>query len=579
MQKPWKCLKRVVSGMKTRFTYKWDRNVTERRKNIKRRRKRCRDGNELRKKKIENNEGTKEQEDVVVNLNKLSYQFASSKGDHEIGGGKAKKVMWLKTLKKAKKRHLEDYVEEAGSATEKQRKRVRLDPLVLSKNGENKKNRKHHRKKKVRKERCCDDERKDGNELRMKKIEDKEVRDDVAETLNKSKNNFKSGKGDHKTDKSEVKTLKKAKKRHHEDDVERAGSDSKKQHKRVKPNTLVLSTSTCGKCKKKRKHKSPSLVPEQSDLWTATKYKLQQNYYSKDRFCEMDEKAESDNVLYYFEPSVLDKSLDYFLRSRTENVRESRKKKKKKKEKRKEGKTTGNILTEGVDSNEKIETLPTHIHKDKVKSSHRNRAKNKHVYLEQSMLEVTGDPKAFHETSNDLEVRNKINGKRKKKKKKRKIEERSKGIQEVDKTDVDHRKVVLVSRAEMTEKVQEPKIKEKQKKKMKKRKGENSRQRVQELAMGELANITNDNILDGKEFSNPRVEMTESKENQKDNEKLRQADIIHQIWSPSKEQVKVLKENGTHVNIFSSTQVKQFIYFYKITKIVHSSDWPRGVFA
>lgn len=154
MQKPWKCLKRVVSRMKTRFTYKWDKNVTERRKKIKSRGKRCRDGNELRKKKIENiNEGSKAQEV------KLSYQFASSKGDHEIDGSKAKKVMWLKTLKKAKKRHLEDYVEEAGSATEKQRKRVRLDPLVLSKNGENKKNRKHHRKKKVRKERCHDDEK------------------------------------------------------------------------------------------------------------------------------------------------------------------------------------------------------------------------------------------------------------------------------------------------------------------------------------------------------------------------------------------------------------------------------------
>jgi len=133
MQKPWKCLKRVVSRMKTRFTYKWDKNVTERRKKIKRRRKRCRDGNELRKKKVENNEGTKAKKDVVVNLNKLSCQFASSKGDHEIDGGKAKKVMWLKTLKKAKKRHLEDYVEEAGSATEKQCKRVRLDSLVLSK--------------------------------------------------------------------------------------------------------------------------------------------------------------------------------------------------------------------------------------------------------------------------------------------------------------------------------------------------------------------------------------------------------------------------------------------------------------
>lgn len=97
MQKPWKFFKRVVSRMKTRFTYKWNKNVTERRKKIKSSGKRCRDGNELRKKKIENNQGTKEQEDVVVNLNKLSYQFASSKGDHEIDGSKAKKVMWLKT--------------------------------------------------------------------------------------------------------------------------------------------------------------------------------------------------------------------------------------------------------------------------------------------------------------------------------------------------------------------------------------------------------------------------------------------------------------------------------------------------
>ena len=337
MQKPWKCLRRVVSRMKTRFTYKWNKNVTERRKKIKSSGKRCRDGNELRKKKIENiNEGPKAQEV------KLSYQFASSKGDHEIDGSKAKKVMWLKTLKKAlKKRHLEDYVEEAGSATEKQRKRVRLDPLVLSKNVENKKNRKHHRKKKVRKERCHDDERKDGNELRMKKIEYKEAQDDVAETLNKSKNNFKSGKGDHKTDKIEGKTLKKAKKRHHEDDVEQAGSDPKKQYKRMKPNTLVLSANTCRGCMKKRKYKSPSVVPEQIVLRMTTKDKLQQNHYSKNKFCEKDEEAEGDNVHDYLDPSVSDTAsskcsfVDYFLRSRTENLRESRKKKKKKKRKEK----------------------------------------------------------------------------------------------------------------------------------------------------------------------------------------------------------------------------------------------------
>ena len=219
---------------------------------------------------------------------------------------------------------------------------MRLDPLVLSKNVENKKNRKHHRKKKVRKERCHDDERKDGNELRMKKIEYKEAQDDVAETLNKSKNNFKSGKGDHKTDKIEGKTLKKAKKRHHEDDVEQAGSDPKKQYKRMKPNTLVLSTNTCRGCMKKRKYKSPSVVPEQIGLRMTTKDKLQQNHYSKNKFCEKDEEAEGDNVHDYLDPSVSDTAsskcsfVDYFLRSRTENLRERRKKKKKKKRKEKE---------------------------------------------------------------------------------------------------------------------------------------------------------------------------------------------------------------------------------------------------
>ena len=569
MQKPWKCLKRVVSRMKTRFTYKWDKNVTERRKKIKSRGKRCRDGNELRKKKIENvNEGPKAQEV------KLSYQFASSKGDHEIDGSKAKKVMWLKTLKKAKKRHLEDYVEEAGSATEKQRKRVRLDPLVLSKNGENKKNRKHHRKKKVRKERCHDDERKDGNELRMKKIEYKEAQDDVAETLNKSKNNFKSGKGDHKTDKSEGKTLKKAKKRHHEDDVEQAGSDPKKQYKRMKPNTLVLSTNTCRGCMKKRKYKSPSVVPEQIGLRTTTKDKLQQNHYSENKFCEKDEEAEGDNVHDYLDPSVSDTAsskcsfVDYFLRSRTENLRESRKKKKKKKrkEKGKGGDKTAHILTKAVDSSGEIETLPTRIHKGRVKFFHRNQdketisctqvAKNKCTYLSQGMLELTGDAKAFPETSNDLEVQNKLNGKWKKnkEKKKRKEEERKKWVKDImimDLTCVNDKKEVINSRAEMAENVEEPNIKEKKKKKKKKRKKEDRRKRGQELVMGEVKNSINDNRLDGEEAGtctcNSTAVMAESTEKQKD-EKLREAmlhaDIIHQTWKLSEEQLELLKKKG-----------------------------------
>ena len=541
-------------------------------KKIKSRRKRCRDGNELRKEKVENNDGIKAKDDVVVNLNKLSYQCASSKGDHEIDGNKAKKVMWLKTLKKAKKRHVEDFVEEAGSGTEKQRKRVRLDPLVLSKNGENEKNRKHHRKKKVRKERCCDDERKDGNELRMKKIEYKEARDDVAETLNKSKNNFKSGKGDHETDKSEVKTLKKAKKRHHEDDVEQAGSDPKKQYKRVKPNTLVLSTNTCRGCMKKRKYKSPSVVPEQIGLWTTTKDKLQQNYYSKNKFCEMDEKVEGDNVHDCREPSVSDTSsskcsfVDYFLRSRTENVRESRKKKKKKKqEKGKVGNKTAHILTKAAVISGEIETLPTRIHKDRVKFFHRNQvkeiisrtqvAKNKHTYLNQGMLELTSDAKAFPETSNDLEVQNKLNGKWKKnkEKKKRKEEEKKKRVKDMiimDLTCVNDEKEVINSRAEMVENVEEPNIKEKKKKKKKKRKKEDRRKRGQELAMGEEKNSINDNRLDGEEVGtcNSTAVMAESTEKQNDDEKLREAmlhtDIVHQTWRLSEEQLELLKKKG-----------------------------------
>ncbi|MCG8407660.1 MAG: hypothetical protein MI923_20880, partial [Phycisphaerales bacterium] len=72
---------------------------------------------------------------------------------------------------------------------------------------------KHHRKKKKRsKEKGCDDERKDENKSRKEKKENREARDVVAETLNKYKNNFESGKEDHETDGSEIvrKTSKKA---------------------------------------------------------------------------------------------------------------------------------------------------------------------------------------------------------------------------------------------------------------------------------------------------------------------------------------------------------------------------------
>lgn len=222
MQKPWKCIKLMVSRMKTRFTYKLGQKHQRKRK---RRKERCRDGNELRNKKIENNEGIKAQEDVVVNLNKLSYQPASSKGDDDTDRSE---VTW-KTLKKARKRHLKDDVLQAGSNPQKQYKRVRLDPSVSSKNGENKKNRKHYWKKEVRKRRCHNDERKDENELRKRKIdntEDTKAQDDVAVTLTKLNNQFESVKGSLGTDGSAVKTLKKAKKRHCEDDLDQAGEDT-----------------------------------------------------------------------------------------------------------------------------------------------------------------------------------------------------------------------------------------------------------------------------------------------------------------------------------------------------------------
>ena len=176
-----------------------------------------------------------------------------------------------------------------------------------------------------------------------------------------------------------------------------------------------------------------------------------ENHYSENKFCEKDEEAEDDNVHDYLDPSVSDTAsskcsfVDYFLRSRTENLRESRKKKKKKKrkEKGKGGDKTAHILTKAVDSSGEIETLPTHIHKGRVKFFHRNQdketisctqvAKNRCTYLSQGMLELTGDAKAFPETSNDLEVQNKLNGKWKKnkEKKKRKEEERKKWVKDI----------------------------------------------------------------------------------------------------------------------------------------------------
>ena len=317
----------------------------------KRRKERCRDGNELRKKKVENNEGIKAQEDVVMNLNKVSCQPASSKGDHDTDRSE---VTW-KTLKKAKKTHLKDDVLQAGSNPEKQYKRVRLDPLVSSKHGENKKNRKHHWKKKVRKKRCHNDERKDGNELRKRKTdntEDTKTWDDVAVTLKKLNNQFESVKGSLGTDGSAVKTLKKAKKRHCEDDLDQAASvDTEKLHKRLRVNTLVISKNE--ECKEKRKHKAFSCVPEH--VQTKTKHKAKQKRNSKDKVNHMHEK-ESNNMHAYLEPRALDRSrsgcsfMGNDLGSRSENERESKekKKKKKKKYKEKERSKTVHSLTEDV---------------------------------------------------------------------------------------------------------------------------------------------------------------------------------------------------------------------------------------
>ena len=466
---------------------------------------------------------------------------------------------------------------------------------------------KHHRKKKKRRrENGYDDERKDGNESRKKKMENKQARDDVAETLNKSKNNFKSGKGDHETDRSEVtlKTLNKAKKRHLVDDLEQAGSDAEKQHKRLRLDTLVVSKN--GDNKEKRKPKASFSNPVQVDLQTTTKHKLQQNKNSRDKFHQMDERAESDNVHDYLETSVLDISssgcsfMDNVLGSTSEKKRESRKKKKKKKDKEKEKNKTVNILTEDVDTNHKIETLPTHIYMDMVKSSHRNQDKESiPCNQEEGMLE-SGDEKSFLETSNDLEGRNKMNGKWKKKKKKRKEEESNRREQDesiMDITGVNNRNEYISTRAEMVENVEEPIVKEKQRKKeKKKRKEEESNQREQDVSIMDMTGVNNrneaintrsemvenvedpnvkekqkrkkkkkrkeekrrkmgqdlaiSNILDEKEVSNSTAVMAESIEKQQDNEKLREAmahaEIIHETWTVPTERLKVLKEKGKY---------------------------------
>lgn len=161
----------------------------------------------------------------------------------------------------------------------------------------------------------------------------------------------------------------------------------------------------------------------------------------------------------------------------------------------------------------------------------------------------------FPETSNDLEVRKKLNGKWKKneEKKKRKEEERKKRVKDMiimDLTCVNDKKEVINLRAEMAENVEEPNIKEKKKKKKKKRKKEDRRKRGQELAIGEVKNSINDNRLDREEVGtcNSTAVMAESTEKQKDDEKLREAmlhaDIIPQTWRPSEEQLELLKEKG-----------------------------------
>ena len=400
---------------------------------------------------------------------------------------------------------------------------------------------KHHRKKKKRRrENGYDDERKDGNELRKKKKENKQARDDVAETLNKSKNNFQSDKGDYETDESEatLKTLNKAKKRHLVDDLEQAGSDAEKQHKRLRLDPLVVSKN--GDNKEKRKPKASFSNHVQVDLQTTTKHKLQQNKNSRDKFHQMDEKAESDNVYDYLEPSVLDISssgcsfIDNVVGSGSEKERESRKKKKKKKDKEKEKNKTATILTEDVDTNHNTETLPTHIYMDMVKSSPRNQdkesisynqvAKNKHGCREQGMLK-SGDERSLLDTSNDVEQRNKMNGKRMKKKKKGKEEESNQREQDesvMDVTGVNNRNEAINSRAEMVENVEDPNVKEKQKRKKKKRKEEKGNHREQDESVMDITGVNNRN-----EAINTRAEMVENveepnvKEKQKKKKKKR----------------------------------------------------------
>ena len=114
--------------------------------------------------------------------------------------------------------------------------------------------------------------------------------------------------------------------------------------------------------------------------------------------------------------------MDNFWGSRSEKERESRKKKKKKKDKKKERNKTAKILTDDINTNDKIETLVESFHRnqDKEGISCNQVAKNKHGYNEQGMLKSC-DERSFLDTSNELEERNKMNGKRKKKKKRKEV--------------------------------------------------------------------------------------------------------------------------------------------------------------
>lgn len=338
----------------------------------------------------------------------------------------------------------------------------------------------------------------------------------------------------------------KGKKRHAEHEMEQAGSNTEKQHKKARLDPL-LSSSINSENKKERKHKSSSDVSE--IVLKKTKHKSEtREHRDKEKRYQRNQGEDSiscnqgtDNFHVCLEPSTLEKSggahsfSGSFLESRTREGQHKKKKKKKKQKEKERNRTVqdltlinvnGDNVLEGnaedkkkrkkssTDISEKIVSQNTkhksqtekYREKEKCSQNHQGEdgisckqgTENIHDCLEPSTLERSDDADFSLQVDRYLDSRKDRQLKKKRKKEK----------------------------------------KEKEKNK----------------AERETTFVRNDHELTGNEVFVSRAETTsKNTHQQQNNEKLREAivhtDTIHETWKVSEEKIKELKEKGIKVKM------------------------------